>query len=353
MTDPVSPPTKVFSDVEFSKTDLDGDGKITRDELRARAERDNVGKLSEMVRESRQDQMIVSSRVQELKNANADSHQASLSPRIDAARQAQIQEIAALRRQLAGLDAAVVERDAEIEALNTKAVQMEGALRELQMRAAGAATWQERYEEAQRLSTAKKGNIRDMQEDKLRRLKDIALLTQRARIFETSGKIAQSHIERLEVDGASKGEQHFGSDVQRQERAEQVLQLEDGFVRFIGRVTTSLASGVLTAVVKDGNSAVRFVTLSLAQGGSSRLNIYEEPHALYEMVSLRLTREDAEVDFISAGLIKFATHDVTVVLGFTSDEELTNWVGALYLADLCSNQKPPAKALRSNTLQVG
>jgi len=242
-------------------------------------------------------------------------------------------EVPALRRQVATLDAALLDRDVEIEQLKIKANKMETALQHIRSDSLNAGLWEERYEDAKRVADAHSKRINDAHKEKEERVQQIRCLVQYVRTQERSSVICKAQIGRLGGETHSRQDQLLLSDMRRKKLSDQVTELEDGFVRCVGRITNSLTAGIITLSISEHDTgAVRFAVFRKIGKDSGIMEIFEEPDSYNEKISISITPEtDVRITAHQQVLIRSSRDSEVAAMGCASEEELEKWLGAFYL----------------------
>eukprot|EP00929_Paragymnodinium_shiwhaense_P071834 TRINITY_DN36484_c0_g1_i1.p1 TRINITY_DN36484_c0_g1~~TRINITY_DN36484_c0_g1_i1.p1 ORF type:complete len:352 (+),score=71.48 TRINITY_DN36484_c0_g1_i1:60-1115(+) len=297
--------------------------------------------VSSMIVEARKEQGQVSSTVKELaarydlgaggvnrydfKSNSLQAHATSF---------AEAQELAALRAQLAAMDAALMERDAELAGLREKEATIQGALQRLKADNQSAGLWAERFEQAERTSHGHLKAIKDAHTHKETRLASIASLVQYVRALDDGSKIRDTHVNRLSASRKVRASDLVTSDAMRKVLSDRVVELEDGFVRCVGRITNSLASGLLSFSIGEYDPGTVCFAVLRVNDSQAQLTVYEEPDSFRERVMVAFDSLCKVTITANRSILLEQTSQRDVVqLGFNSHEELEKWLGALYLLD--------------------
>lgn len=289
-----------------------------------------VDELQALVRQSREEQAAISSKILALKGGGMGSSTPGLRPPggLGAAGGA-TDEVRALREQLSEADTVALEKDAEIEALKGQVKVLKTALDE----PANGAAWRARYEDAQKRCEAWEKDYQGLQIESDMKQREIVNLSSYLRILEVDQQVNGQQRERLLSDGKTVRGNVRVLQVERDSLGRQLRALEEGFLRCIGRVTQSLASGVSTVIVDDQNPEARFVVLRAGAEGVGVIEIFREPDAHDEILALELSKADgaaASMDEESNMiLLTSSLGESTLRLCCVGVDEFMKWSGAL------------------------
>lgn len=295
--------------------------------------------VGQTIADARKEQLVVSSTVKELAaryelGAGGLNKYDFSTGAPSATSFAEAQELAALRGQLAAMDAALMERDGELAALREKEANIQGALHRLKADTQSAGAWAERYEQAERQSHGHMKAIKDAHVQKETRLAEIACLVQYVRMQDDSQRIRENHMSRLTAFTKVRDADLTLSTSMRKTLGEKVVELEDGFVRCVGRITNSLAAGLLSfSLGFDDPGSVCFAVLRLVNG-QGQLTLYDEPDSFKERFSVGFDSLcKVTVTANKSILLENTSVRDQVQIGCNSHEELEKWLAALYLLE--------------------
>lgn len=289
-----------------------------------------VDELQALVRQSREEQAAISSKILALKGGGMGSNTPGLRPPggLGAAGGA-ADEARALREQLAETDTIALEKDSEIERLTQQVKVLSTALDE----PANGAAWRARYEDAQKRVEGWEKDYQGLKIESDMKQREIVNLSSYLRILEVDQQVNGQQRERLLADGKTVRGNVRVLQVERDSVGRQLRALEEGFLRCIGRVTQSLASGVSTVVVDDKNPEARFVVLRAGAEGVGVIEIFREPDAHDEILALELSKADgaaASMDEESMTiLLTGSLGESTLRLCCVGKDEFMKWSGAL------------------------
>merc|ERR1719310_1926396 len=151
-----------------------------------------VDELQALVRQSREEQAIISSKILALKSGGLASTPALRGPGFGQPGAAG-EQLASLREQLAETDSLLLEREAEVERLKA---QMRALLVQVEEPKTGAA-WRHRYEEAQKRLEASSKDYEGLQVECRQKQKEILNLGSYLKILEAKNTQADTQRERL------------------------------------------------------------------------------------------------------------------------------------------------------------
>lgn len=290
--------------------------------------------LQALVKQSREEQAVISSKILALKG-NSGGAAAGVAWSAGSGGT----EVAALREQLAEIDSRLIERDAEVE--NLRAQVRKFTMQNVEEPKMGA-VWRSRYEEAQKRVEALERNCRDTQAESITRAGEIQNLSKYVRIVEADIKVRDGQRERLVEETSRTQEKVRTLEVDRKSLESQLRRLEEGFLRCVGRVTQSLASGVATVIVNEKAAEARFVVLRVGQSGDGVIEIFKEPDAHDELIAMDLSISGGAAcspDRESMTLhLAGSTGSGQLRLCCVSMEEFMKWAGALRLVGFDLNK---------------
>lgn len=292
-----------------------------------------VDELQALVRQSREEQAVISSKILALKSGGLGGGTPGLrTPGAGyGAPGASGEEVRSLREQLAETDSMLLERDAEVEKLKS---QVRALLVQVEEPRTGAA-WRHRYEDAQKKLEANQKDYQSLQIEIGQKQKEVVNLSSYLRILEVDQSSNGHQRDRLVRDAETAREQLRTVKIERESIGRQLRQLEEGFVRCVGRTTQSLAAGAATVVLDNKPGRAQFVVLRMGTSGDGVIEVFTEPDAHDEVFSLDLS--------ISAGATVTADREAMNLLlsGNKGEsklrlccvgmEEFMKWTGALRL----------------------
>jgi hypothetical protein len=293
---------------------------------------EQVDELQALVRQSREEQAVISSKILALKSggtANTPALRGGFgSPGGD--------EVRALREQLVETDSLLLERDAEVENLREQVQLMKVHFDEPKTGAA----WRGRYEEAQKRTEGWEKDYQALQAENGQKQREVVNLSAYLRILEVDKEVNAQQRERLLTDANQVRSNVRVLQVERDTLQRQLRALEEGFLRCIGRVTQSLASGVATVIINDKSPEARFVVLRLGSGGNGVdashgiIEIFREPDAHDEVAAMDLSiaaGATASVDKQAMTVLLTESAESTLRICCVSMEEFLKWSGAVRL----------------------
>mmetsp|Transcript_80071 Transcript_80071/g.138981 ORF Transcript_80071/g.138981 Transcript_80071/m.138981 type:complete len:344 (+) Transcript_80071:72-1103(+) len=289
--------------------------------------------LGALMKQSREEQAVISSKILALKGGGAAGGAGAWAPGVGGT------EVVALREQLAEVDSRLIEREAEIE--NLRAQVKRFTMQNVEEPKMGA-VWRSRYEDAQKRVEALERNFRETQSESQTRADEIKNMNKYVRIVEADIRVRDGQRERLIEETSRTQEKVRTLEVERKSLESQLRRLEEGFLRCVGRVTQSLASGVATVVVNEKSAEARFVVLRVGPGGEGVIEIFKEPDAYEELVAMDLsisggascTPDRESMTLHLAG----STGSGQLRLCCVSMEEFMKWSGALRLVGFDLNR---------------
>lgn len=288
-----------------------------------------VDELQALVAQSREEQAVISSKILALKSGGGGGAAGRAAG--FGAPGAAGGEVMALREQLAEADSLLLEKDAQVENLHS---QVKALMVHVEEPRTGAA-WRQRYEGAQKALEAMRKDYQGVKVELIQRQQETVNLTSYLRILETDQSLNEKQRERLLKDTHSAAEKVRIFQGERDSLSQQLRTLEEGFLRCTGRVTHSLAAGVATVIVNDKSPEARFLVLRTGTDGAGVMEIFLEPDAHDELLSIDLSTAaaaSASADTESMTiLLKGGNGESELRICCVSMEELMKWSGALRL----------------------
>lgn len=291
-----------------------------------------VDELQALVRQSREEQAVISSKILALKNGGLSNTPAGLrgpgggfgtpGPSNE--------EVMSLRSQLADTDSMLLEKDAEVERLRS---QVRALLVQVEEPKTGAA-WRHRYEDSQKKLEASVKDYQGLMVEGAQKQKEIVNLSSYLRILEVDQSVNSTQRERLLSDQKTCREKLRVLQVERDSLGRSLRSLEEGFLRCIGRITQSLAAGVATVMMDDVGAEARFVVLRVGTDGHGVIEIFREPDGSEEIMAFDIAPPGATVTANREAMNIQLTGSLGVGmlrLCCISLEEYMKWIGALRL----------------------
>lgn len=243
-------------------------------------------------------------------------------------------EIDALRQRVTALEQSVFTYDMELDALKAESNKLERATQ----LPGDKGAWRQRYEVAsvhlERSARAMEALQRESEATESR----TRIVKQWLRVLYGSDKVSRRHL--LELRAANEKLRTAISAAERDKlRLERdALTMEDGYVRFLGRVTYSVACGIVSlrrvhasAIIGGGQAAQRFAALRLINFDTGVLEIFEEPAARWSMDEVELVRGRSQVATAEPSTLLF--HGLgggdQLLITFETSQERHKWLGAL------------------------
>eukprot|EP00929_Paragymnodinium_shiwhaense_P114779 TRINITY_DN83293_c0_g1_i1.p1 TRINITY_DN83293_c0_g1~~TRINITY_DN83293_c0_g1_i1.p1 ORF type:complete len:328 (+),score=95.92 TRINITY_DN83293_c0_g1_i1:141-1124(+) len=251
-------------------------------------------------------------------------------------------EIAALREQLAEMDASLLERDAEIDHLRSKVSGMEAEMQRAIKEPHFASVWQVKYEEAQRMSDLRGQQVAELKLDDDARLREVHVLSQYIKAVKAKAQSEDFKRSQVQKEASTVHKRLQASVAERQHLSVQVQHVQTGIVRCITRVSTSIAAGILTVNIGSNADLVAFAVLRSA-GDGGVLELFEEPDAMFELAAIDLSeasgasatadRHRLEVNILSGSDAE------PIHIKCANTEEYLKWTGGLHLVGLLSKDE--------------
>jgi len=303
-----------------------------------------VDELQALVRQSREEQAVISSKILALKNGGLSNTPAGLRGPGGGfgTAGASGEEVTSLREQLAETDSMLLERDAEVERLRG---QVRALLVQVEEPKTGAA-WRHRYEDSQKKLEASLKDYQGLQVETGQKQREIVNLSSYLRILEVDQSVNGNQRERLLTDAKYCREKLRVLQVERDSLGRSLRSLEEGFLRCIGRITQSLAAGVATVIMDDKPAEARFVVLRVGTDGNGVIEIFREPDGSEEIMAFDIALPGATVktDREAMNILLTGSAGVgTLRLCCISLEEYMKWVGALRLVGFSLSDALPRR----------
>jgi len=228
--------------------------------------------LQSLVEQSRLEQAAISQKILALRSGLDTHHKngtaAGMGPGRAGVRPGDVPaEIAALREQLAEMDASLLERDAEIENLRFRVSGMEAEMKKTITEPHFSAVWQAKYEQAQRLADTRGQQVGELQLDDDARLREVNVLTHYIKAMKNKAQADDFNRSQSQKEAAVVQKRMNASTAERQHLSVQVQNVQLGLVRCITRVSTAICAGILTVHLGSAPEMVAFAVLRSAGDG--------------------------------------------------------------------------------------
>jgi hypothetical protein len=287
-----------------------------------------VSELSELVKQSREEQAIISSKIFALKSGGlAKTLSADAASTLGVAGMPGSEdEMRAMRQRLEGTDRLLVDRDAELEKLRNL-VHRQNAEPVM------GATWKARYEEAAKKMKAGHIDFERFKGETDMKRRNVINLQSYSKILESTKRVCHEQNLRLHAQVEASRREAEVAQVDRDEFKQQMRMLQEGFSRCKNRITESVASGI--ASVKFGNQepTMHFVTLRCQAPYNATMQIFEGPDAHQDVAAINLSvagKANVVADAVDFSIVMTAAEEGNkLTLCAASKEEYLKWVGAL------------------------
>lgn len=291
-----------------------------------------MDELQALVKSSREEQALISSKILALKGGV--SAQSPVLRQVGGYGTPGIggDEVLSLREQLAHSDSLLLEREAEIERLRSELKVLQAHVDEPKTGAA----WRQRYEESQIKFESNQRDVQHMRMATDSHKTEIRNLSSYLRILEADKETNNKQRERLVAQHKDTEKHKHNLEVERNSLAQQLSALNQGFIRCVGRVTQSLASGVTSVSLDNKNAEARFLLLRFTsdRDRTGVLEIFREPDAHDELMAmeLKLPVASAVADEKAMNILLTGSSDKqTLRICCVGMEEYLKWSGALKL----------------------